>query len=358
MLAAKPRHWNQAALANYLGGSEDEIATVRRGIVQLMKSYDAIHKSFKTKAAKNELKELLLSNLDKLPALVRDARTNDVRMEGLMGLAYKVNNAHKQYGREKMASMITNKPPEVRNNDDNDNGDDDESSSEESGEEDSSDDDSSTGNGPGIHRSNEQPRPEINGTGNCDRPSESRGHERTHGIRSDHSRSQSRANYSSPAVVVDRSSAVGPPNKRIRPSEPLAPPTPLSGPLPSFPQYQKPSYDLSVRNIWVVNEVDNESHGLCPVIELVKKDCDKNNLQLSDLDFDHWMLIVQAHCSYDYTIHRLEYRPSATIILPSMIGRPFTIPMRTPSQWRGALNSQLQAKPDQDPVFYLVSQCR
>lgn len=356
-MLAKPRYWNQAALANYLGGSEDEIATVRRGLVQLMKSYDTIHKSFKTKAAKNELKELLLSNLDKLPELVRDARENDVRLEGLMGLAYKVNNSHKQYGREKLASMITNKPPEVSNNDNNDdNGDEDESSCEESGEEeDSSDDDSSTGNGPETHKSNDPPRPEANGTKNHERPSESRGHEWTHEIRSDHSRSDSRANHSSPAVVADRSSAAEPPNKRMRPLEPLAPPTPLSGPLlPS--QYQKPSFDLSVRNIWVVNEADNESHGLCPVMELVKKDSDHNNLQISDLDFDHWMLVVQAHCGYDYTIHRLEYRPSATIILPSMIGRPFTVPMRTPSQWRGALNSQLQAKPDQDPVFYLVSQ--
>lgn len=105
----------------------------------------------------------------------------------------------------------------------------------------------------------------------------------------------------------------------------------------------------------MVNEVENESHGLCPIMDLVKKDRDQNDLQPSNLDFDHWMLTVQAHCGYDYTVHRLEYWPSATIILPSMIGRPFTIPMRTPSQWRGALNSQLQAKPDQDLVFHLVS---
>lgn len=63
-----------------------------------------------------------------------------------MGLAYKANILYKQYGREKMASMLMNKPLEVSNNginDNNDNGD--ESSSEESGEEDSSDGDSSTG---------------------------------------------------------------------------------------------------------------------------------------------------------------------------------------------------------------------
>ncbi|EYE95688.1 uncharacterized protein EURHEDRAFT_411963, partial [Aspergillus ruber CBS 135680] len=362
-MLAKPRYWNQAAFANYLGGSEDEIATVRRGLVQLMKSYDAIHKSFKTKAAKNGLKELLLLNLDKLLVLVRDAHTNDVRLEGLMGLAYKVNNSHKQYGREKMAFIITNKPPAVRDNDENDGNDDgDESSSEESGEEeDSSDGGSSTGNGPGIHKFNDQLKREVNDTRNRDTPSESRGHERIRDIRSDHSishsRSHSRANHSSPAVVLNRDSAAEPPNKRMRPSEPLAPLKTLSGPFPSFPQYQKPSYNLPVRNIWVVNEVDNESHGLCPIMELVKKDTDKNNLQLSDLDFDHWLLIVQAHCGYDYSIHRLEYRPSATITLPLMIGRSFTVPMRTPSQWRGALNSLLQAKPDQDPVFHLVSQC-
>lgn len=322
--------------------------------MQLMKSHDAINKSFKTKAAKNELKELILSNLDELPALVRDARTNKVRMEGLMGLAIKINNSRKQYGREKMASLVINKPPVANENGNNDNGNNDEDTSEEDEEEDESDDESSNGDGPEIHKTNDsQPRPQVNGARNHETPLESRGHDRTHDIRSDHSRtSDSRANRSSPAVVVDNTSAIEPPNKRRRPLAPMALQYPLSG--PSLPQYQRPSFDFSARNIWVVNEVDHGSHGLCPVMELVKKDSNKDHLQLSDLDFDHWMLIVQAHCGYDYTVHRLEYRPSVTTIMPSIIGRPFTVPMRTPSQWRGALNSQLQTKPDQDPVFYLV----
>ena len=104
-----------------------------------------------------------------------------------------------------------------------------------------------------------------------------------------------------------------------------------------------------------MNEVDHKNHGLCPTSELVTKE----NPRISDLDFDHWVLIAQAQCDYNYTIHRLEYRPPPTTTTPPIaIDRPITIPMRTPSQWRGALTLQLQANPDRDPVFYMVDQCK
>jgi hypothetical protein len=34
---------------------------------------------------------------------------------------------------------------------------------------------------------------------------------------------------------------------------------------------------------------------------------------LMDLDFDHWLSIVEVQCGYDFTAHRLEYRPPANV---------------------------------------------
>lgn len=91
---AKPRYWNQSVLANFLGGSEDEVVDVRRAVTQLMKTQDKLYKNYKTKVAKNELRSFFLANLGKLPELVRDVASNPVRMDGLMGLAFKVNNGY------------------------------------------------------------------------------------------------------------------------------------------------------------------------------------------------------------------------------------------------------------------------
>lgn len=363
---AKPRYWNQSVLANFLGGSEDEVVDVRRAVTQLMKTQDKLYKNYKTKVAKNELRSFFLANLDKLPELVRDVASNPVRMDGLMGLAFKVNNGYKQYGRDRhttAANVPANTPPEQ-----SDHGDEDDV-------EEQSDQEATGGSGPEMHKavSAGQPRPATNGTrdrgstqsfegvhdisqGN----SHDTGHDRANDSRSDYNRaSDSRANRSSPAVVLDGFHAEEPPSKRMRTIPPPQLFPQLSQPQ-SRSQTPRPSFDLLARNIWVVNEIDYGSHGLCSIQELIKQgdlDGTQDHPLVSDLDFDHWILIIQAQCGYDYTLHRLEYRPSPTAIMPTLLSHPITVPMRTPSQWRGALNSQLQTRPDQDPVFYMITQC-
>jgi hypothetical protein len=79
--------------------------------------------------------------------------------------------------------------------------------------------------------------------------------------------------------------------------------------------------------------------------------------RLIDLDFDHWLSIVEAQCGYDFTAHRLEYRPPANVVSRSLGLPPITVPLSTQSQWRGAINSQIHAEGGRDPVFYLVAQC-
>ena len=361
----KPRYWNQSILANFLGGSEDDITELRRAVTQLMKSHNKLYKNYKHKAAKNEMRSFFLANVNKLPKLVRDVASNPVRMDGLMGMAIKINNGYKQHGRDRRtatANVPANMSPEQ-----SDHGDEDDV-------EEDSDNETPSGNDPAAYKAagDSQPRPATNGTrdrgstqsseGTHDRTqgdSQDTGRDRTNDTKSDSSRaSDSGANHSSPAVVLDGSHAEEPPSKRIRT---IPPPQPFPRPQPqSQPQTARPRFDLLARNIWVVNEIDYESHGLCPTEEIVKnsdQDGAQDHLLISDLDFDRWILIIQAQCGFDYTVHRLEYRPSPAVIMPTLLSHPITVPMRTPSQWRGALNSQLQTRPDQDPVFYMITQC-
>lgn len=360
MDSPKPRYWNQTALEAYLGGPKEDVKNVRRALRQLMKSHGKLNSNFKKREAKHELKHLLLSNLDKLPPLVHDAPSNNIRMDGLMGLAYKINNMQKQYGRDKQASLTT-PPGRGENGDDSD----------EDGAE-GSDNEMNAGPEP----SQSQPRPKPNGTSDRDGMQDTRGlgkgHNIAHGTRSDHSRASDIRTNRSISAVVDDSHATEPQNKRIRTLPPQQepefrppPPQPSQRQSQSLfqphllyqPQPQNQELDLLARNIWVVNEVNHESHGLCPFLELTENST-KDHLRISDLDFDRWVSIVQVQCGYDYTIHRLEYRPSPTVIMPVMMAQPITVPMRTPSQWRGALNSQLRSSPDQDPVFHMVALCK
>ncbi|EAW13898.1 uncharacterized protein ACLA_069280 [Aspergillus clavatus NRRL 1] len=320
MDSPRPRNWNQKLFASYLGGTGQELAELRRALTELMATHDKLNKAYKSKAARAELKEFLESNLYRLPTFVQDAGFSATRMDGLMGMAYKIKNEyiHFQQARERQNLAIE---PSA-------------STSEQV---------------PGFGYEGEVveqvPLPEI---------SQPTSPAPINSVPSNDDIVQrfTAVNDTGSTVPPVEEPVVEPPNKRQRttPSQP-------SQPSPPQPPQQP---DLLSHNIWVLNEVNPARHGLCSMQELLTSEEARNPNhipRLIDLDFAHWLSIVQTQCGYSFTTHRLEYRPPSTVMSRSAQLPPITIPMSTQIQWRGALNSQLRSKTDQDPVFYLVYKC-
>ncbi|XHG02483.1 hypothetical protein AWENTII_005833 [Aspergillus wentii] len=321
----RPRNWNQKTLASYLGGTPKELSELKNALTHLMQTHGKLKQTFKSIAMRTELKNFLESNLRILPPFVQDATSNATRMDGLMGMAYKIKNEYVQQSREKRDSFVE-MATTSDNSDSNDNEEPEESEP------------------PSQQQPQSQPQivvkegPNSNNNNNTQQNApEPANYNHNH---NNHNRTSGEGS----AAAMEESHPAEPPSKRNKIS-----------PRPPGP-------DILARNIWVLNEIDHTKHGLCSIQELLRNEDPRNPNpapQLADLGYDHWINIVQAHCGYDFTVHRLEYRPPANIniiIQPRRL--PITVPMFTQSQWRGAMNSQLQTNPTQDPVFYMVYQCK
>lgn len=82
---------------------------LKRPVTQLMEDHGKLNQNYKTIAARIGLKCFLLSNLNKLPAVVHDAGSNPEHAEALMGLAVYINGKNGQSaGRNKVATQATN----------------------------------------------------------------------------------------------------------------------------------------------------------------------------------------------------------------------------------------------------------
>ncbi|RJE22707.1 hypothetical protein PHISCL_04968 [Aspergillus sclerotialis] len=114
-----------------------------------------------------------------------------------------------------------------------------------------------------------------------------------------------------------------------------------SEPLPKRPRTESNPSRLvnETANIWIVNEVNSERHGLCCIQDLQRSETSEQFA----LDFESWIEYAKTQCGYDSSVHRLEYQSSTPRI---------TIPILTPTQWRGALSAQTNA--GEDHIFYLV----
>ncbi|KAG2007638.1 hypothetical protein GB937_008449 [Aspergillus fischeri] len=310
MDSPRPRNWNQKLFATYLGGTDKEIHELRRVLTQLMSAHGKLDKGYKSKAARTELQEWIQSNLHRLPGFVQDACFNKTRMDGLMGMAYKIKNEHVHYLAARGRPNHAAEPP-------------------------SSAFDQGSSIVHGSQRVEREDNREV-----VDQPTSS--------IPSNTVEQQVNAvEEAGPATSVQEETVAEPPSKRARTTPTQA--APLQPPLP----------DLLSRNIWVLNEVNPAQHGLCSMQDLLTApESRKIDFvpRLIDLDFDHWLSIVEAQCGYDFTAHRLEYRPPANVVSRSLGLPPITIPLSTQSQWRGAINSQIHAESGRDPVFYMVSQ--
>ncbi|KAK9567953.1 hypothetical protein V6Z88_002280 [Aspergillus fumigatus] len=310
MDSPRPRNWNQKLFATYLGGTDKEIHELRRVLTQLMSAHGKLDKGYKSKAARTELQEWIQSNLHRLPGFVQDACFNRTRMDGLMGMAYKIKNEHVHYLAARGRPNHAAEPP-------------------------SSTFDQGSGVVHGSQRVEREDNRDV-----FDQPISS--------LPSNAVEQQVNAiEVAGPVADVQEETIAEPPSKRARTT--LVQTAPLQPPLP----------DLLSRNIWVLNEVNPAKHGLCSMQDLLTTpESRKIDFvpRLIDLDFDHWLSIVEAQCDYDFTAHRLEYRPPANVVSRSLGLPPITIPLSTQSQWRGAINSQIHAESGRDPVFYLVSQ--
>ncbi|RHZ70653.1 hypothetical protein CDV55_107167 [Aspergillus turcosus] len=308
MDSPRPRNWNQKLFATYLGGTDKEIHELRRVLTQLMTAHGKLDKGYKSKAARTELQEWIQSNLHRLPGFVQDACFNKTRMDGLMGMAYKIKNEHVHYLAARGRQIPAAEPP------------------------------SSIDQGSSVVHGSQRVEQEDN-------------HEVDQLPSSNPSNTVDQqvnaVDVAGAAVTVQEETVAEPASKRAKTT-----PTQAAPPQPSLP-------DLLSRNIWVLNEVDPSKHGLCSMQDLLTTpESRKIDFipRLIDLDFDHWLSIVEAQCGYDFTAHRLEYRPPANVVSRSLGLPPITVPLSTQSQWRGAINSQIHAEGGRDPVFYLVSQ--
>jgi hypothetical protein len=309
MDSPRPRNWNQKLFATYLGATDKDIHELKRVLTQLMSEHGKCDKGYKSKAARTELQEWIQSNLHRLPGFVQDACFNKTRMDGLMGMAYKIKNEHMHYlaARRPMQpaeppSSIDQGSPVVREN-------------QRVGQEDNHEVD---------QRPCSNPRNAVNLQANA-------------------------VDEAGAAVTVQEVTITEPVSERASTTPTL--PALLQPPLP----------DLLSRNIWVLNEVDPSRHGLCAMQDLLTTPESRKIgfiPRLMDLDYDHWLSIVEVQCGYDFDAHRLEYRPPTNMLPHSRTLPPITIPLPTQSQWHGAINSQIHAEGGRDPVFYLVAQCK
>ena len=92
-------------------------------------------------------------------------------------------------------------------------------------------------------------------------------------------------------------------------------------------------------DIWIVNKVNTERNGLCCMQDL---QLPGTSTQFG-LNFGAWIEHAKTQCMYDSSVHRIEYRSLSPRI---------TIPILTPTQWRGALNAQRNA--GEKHIFHLV----
>jgi hypothetical protein len=303
-----PRNWNQKLFATYLGATEKDIHELRRVLTQLMYAHGKLDKGYKSKAARTELQEWIQSNLHKLPGFVQDACSNQTRMRGLMGMAYKIKNEHPDYLSARRRRIQAAELP------------------------------SSSDQGSSV----------VYGSQRVGREDNHKVDRLPSSVPSNAVNRQVNAvDEAGAAVAVQGQTTIEPVSKRART-------TPDQAALlqPHLP-------DLLSRNIWVLNEVDPSRHGLCAMQDLLTTpESRKIDFipRLMDLDFDHWLSIVEVQCGYDFAVHRLEYRPPAKMVPQSLALPPITIPLPTQSQWHGAINSQIHAEGGRDPIFYLVAQ--
>ncbi|PYH99620.1 hypothetical protein BO71DRAFT_170618 [Aspergillus ellipticus CBS 707.79] len=293
--------WNRETLVSYLGGDEEDLKTLRTRLTDLLLQHDKLYHSCRNKGAKSQQEEFIYSILGQLPDYVQDASHNTRRMQGIMGLVCVIKRDYK--AREPRPP--TTQMSQWRESSSS-------SSSGSSGSEESED-------------SDEEEEEEANNIINNNRAPRIK----TEPIESSRKSSVVIVNTRTLPndIEIDPTSTRPvepkhePSARSARAGEEIKPPAERVAKQPRSHAF---SHDLLARNIWVINEPDPSRHGLCTVQELALGLSSVDSApQLTELNFTDWLLNVKNQCGYDSTIHRLEYRPSATEF-PLSSGRPMT----------------------------------
>ncbi|PWY74604.1 hypothetical protein BO94DRAFT_524565 [Aspergillus sclerotioniger CBS 115572] len=294
--------WTRERLISYLGGDENDLGILKVELTDLLLEHDKMYLSCRTRDGRAQQRKFILANITKIRPYVQDCNLR--RLEGLMGLARVVKRTYKAGERYK---SVTAQMSQSRQ------------------------DDGEKNNG-------------------------------TEGELKDKTDIMVFTPIPTPTPTPTLNTPK--PNQPIKPKPQLPRTIAKARNLLAkrqVPTHQFPDFGLNLlaRNIWVVNETDPNRHGLCAIQELqIGPYYPTDRIPcLTDLNFIEWVITTKEQCGYNEELHRLEYRPSATVSPLVVSGQVLTVPVVSLRQWRGALNAQLRDNPDRDPVFYLIFKC-